>query len=128
MLKHKVALLPDMCRASADPITLKEGSPVGCLGLEQHTRRRNRVNGHVRGWIAASGELLLTVDQSFGKWDAESQGCLLYCASSCCVYTIQASGQSFRMTISLLLPSHEMFQTCHAGNCPKYITVRGCCL
>jgi hypothetical protein len=50
----------------ADPINLKEGGPVGCLGLEQHTRRRNRVNGHVRAWDAADGELLLTVDQSFG--------------------------------------------------------------
>ena len=56
-----------MCCAFADPITLKEGGPVGCLGLEQHTRRRNRVNGHVRAWDVASGELLLTVDQSFGK-------------------------------------------------------------
>ena len=128
MHQDTLRLLLYTCCASADSITLKEGSPVGCLGLEQHTRRRNRVNGHVREWDAASGELLLTVDQSFGKWDAESQSCLLYCASSCCVSTTQASGQSFRITISPLQPSYEMFQTCHAGNCPKYITVRGCCL
>jgi hypothetical protein len=60
---------------TADPITLKDGGPVGCLGLEQHTRRRNRVNGHVRDWDAASGELLLTVDQSFGKWLSELRMC-----------------------------------------------------
>ena len=65
VLKHNVSSVPYMY--CADPITLKEGSPVGCLGLEQHTRRRNRVNGHVRAWDAASGELLLTVDQSFGE-------------------------------------------------------------
>lgn len=89
-----------MCCACADPITLKEGGPVGCLGLEQHTRRRNRVNGHVREWNAGTGELLLTVDQSFGKWEAESHCSLLRSTSSCCVCTVQASSQFLRTSIS----------------------------
>lgn len=42
------------------------GAPVGVLGLEPHTRRRNRMNGHVvRG--GAQQCLSITVAQSFGN-------------------------------------------------------------
>lgn len=43
---------------------LRDGAPVGLLGIEMHTRRRNRMNGVVTH--AASG-LRVTVDQSFGN-------------------------------------------------------------
>lgn len=42
------------------------GAPVGVLGLEPHTRRRNRMNGHVARWGAQQG-LSITVAQSFGN-------------------------------------------------------------
>ncbi|MDP3228014.1 MAG: pyridoxamine 5'-phosphate oxidase family protein [Acidovorax sp.] len=53
--------------AAADPVLarLSPGAPVGVLGLEPHTRRRNRMNGAV----AAFGEagLSVAVVQSFGN-------------------------------------------------------------
>ena len=41
------------------------GAQVGLLGIELHTRRRNRLNGHVTG-AGASG-ITIAVDQSFGN-------------------------------------------------------------
>ncbi|KQO26899.1 pyridoxamine 5'-phosphate oxidase [Acidovorax sp. Leaf76] len=59
----QVAVPPD----AADPALaqLAPGTPVGVLGLEPHTRRRNRMNGRV----AAFGAQGLAVDvvQSFGN-------------------------------------------------------------
>ena len=47
------------------PATLKPGAPIGLLGIELWTRRRNRMNGHV---IAADARgFSLAVDQSFGN-------------------------------------------------------------
>lgn len=42
------------------------GAPVGVLGLEPHTRRRNRMNGRVVGMAAQQG-LSIAVAQSFGN-------------------------------------------------------------
>ena len=52
--------------AAGDPagIGLADGAAVGLLGIELHTRRRNRVNGEVE--LTPQG-LRLTVDQSFGN-------------------------------------------------------------
>eukprot|EP01023_Acetabularia_acetabulum_P006790 TRINITY_DN12863_c0_g1_i1.p1 TRINITY_DN12863_c0_g1~~TRINITY_DN12863_c0_g1_i1.p1 ORF type:complete len:259 (-),score=23.36 TRINITY_DN12863_c0_g1_i1:293-1069(-) len=47
-----------------DPIYLKDGGFMGCLGLELHSRRRNRVNGHLS--LIENG-VSLSVDQSFGN-------------------------------------------------------------
>jgi len=50
-----------------DPLlaALKPGAPVGLLGIELWTRRRNRMNGHV---IAADSRgFSVAVDQSFGN-------------------------------------------------------------
>lgn len=44
---------------------LLAGAPVGMLGLEAHTRRRNRLNGIVE--TAGNGEWRLRVTQSFGN-------------------------------------------------------------
>lgn len=52
---------------AADPLalSLRPGAPLGLLGIELATRRRNRVNGRIaqlgRGWFE------LEVDQSFGN-------------------------------------------------------------
>ncbi|MHC8297085.1 pyridoxamine 5'-phosphate oxidase family protein [Pseudomonas sp. LB3P58] len=48
-----------------DPAQLTEGAAIGLLGIELHTRRRNRLNGRV-GAITASG-FDVTVEQSFGN-------------------------------------------------------------
>jgi ferredoxin-NADP reductase/predicted pyridoxine 5'-phosphate oxidase superfamily flavin-nucleotide-binding protein len=48
-----------------DPAQLSDGSAIGLLGIELHTRRRNRINGHVRAMTA--GGFAVTVDQSFGN-------------------------------------------------------------
>jgi predicted pyridoxine 5'-phosphate oxidase superfamily flavin-nucleotide-binding protein len=50
-----------------DPLAanLSEGAPLGLLGLQPHTRRRNRLNGHVAA-LADDG-FAVRVDQSFGN-------------------------------------------------------------
>jgi predicted pyridoxine 5'-phosphate oxidase superfamily flavin-nucleotide-binding protein len=50
-----------------DPLTeaLVPGTPLGMLGIELPTRRRNRVNGHVAA-VDVSG-FVLAVEQSFGN-------------------------------------------------------------
>ncbi|WP_349741569.1 pyridoxamine 5'-phosphate oxidase family protein [Roseateles cavernae] len=60
----RVAVAPD----ADDPAlaTLAPGAPVGVLGLEPHTRRRNRMNGRVRAFDRQQG-LALAVEQSFGN-------------------------------------------------------------
>lgn len=52
---------------AGDPLqgTLADGAPIGLLGIEPHTRRRNRMNGIVRG-LNASG-FSVEVSQSFGN-------------------------------------------------------------
>lgn len=51
----------------ADPTSagLRDGEAVGLLGIELHTRRRNRANGLVVG--SDSAGLRIAVDQSFGN-------------------------------------------------------------
>jgi uncharacterized protein len=50
-----------------DPLAhnLAPGVPIGLLGIEPHTRRRNRANGHVS--FAAEGSFGVHVEQSFGN-------------------------------------------------------------
>lgn len=52
---------------AGDPLqgALIDGAPIGLLGIEPHTRRRNRMNGIVRG-LNASG-FAVEVSQSFGN-------------------------------------------------------------
>lgn len=59
---HIAALPP-----SIDPVraALRLGAPVGVLGIELTTRRRNRLNGHVME-VTPQG-FTLSVDQSFGN-------------------------------------------------------------
>lgn len=59
-----IATAPD----AADPVlaSLTPGAPVGVLGLEPHTRRRNRVNGTVAAF-GVQGILSIAVVQSFGN-------------------------------------------------------------
>src|SRR3546814_4895052 len=53
--------------AAADPLSahLAAGMPVGLLGIELATRRRNRMNGHVTD--VGDGAFSVQVDQSFGN-------------------------------------------------------------
>ncbi|WDM58238.1 pyridoxamine 5'-phosphate oxidase family protein [Pseudomonas sp. NEEL19] len=53
--------------AADDPATpgLVAGQAIGLLGIELHTRRRNRLNGQIRKAVA--GQLQVTVEQSFGN-------------------------------------------------------------
>ena len=50
-----------------DPVraAIKPGAPLGLLGIEMHTRRRNRLNGRVAS--LGDGSFTLAVDQSFGN-------------------------------------------------------------
>ncbi|MEM7522234.1 MAG: pyridoxamine 5'-phosphate oxidase family protein [Pseudomonadota bacterium] len=50
-----------------DPLaaSLREGAPLGLLGMEMAARRRNRMNGRVSA--ATAGGVAVTVDQSFGN-------------------------------------------------------------
>jgi predicted pyridoxine 5'-phosphate oxidase superfamily flavin-nucleotide-binding protein len=53
--------------AAHDPLAtaLREGATLGLLGIQPHTRRRNRMNGHVTH--AQPGRVRVHVDQSFGN-------------------------------------------------------------
>lgn len=53
--------------SSADPASsaLSAGAAVGLLGIELHSRRRNRLNGHVRSHDEHG--LAIAVDQAFGN-------------------------------------------------------------
>ncbi|MBK5526617.1 pyridoxamine 5'-phosphate oxidase family protein [Pseudomonas sp. TH06] len=55
----------DTLPAADDPAPLRNGEPIGLLGIELHTRRRNRLNGHV-GDLNDLG-FTLSVDQAFGN-------------------------------------------------------------
>lgn len=52
---------------NADPAgaRLTKGAPVGLLGIELHTRRRNRANGKVT--FAGEPGLIVAIEQSFGN-------------------------------------------------------------
>lgn len=60
-------LLIDTELADDDPATpgLAQGGAIGLLGIELHTRRRNRLNGQIRQ--VAGGRLEVVVEQSFGN-------------------------------------------------------------
>ncbi|WP_341702502.1 pyridoxamine 5'-phosphate oxidase family protein [Ferrovibrio sp.] len=60
-------LVIDARPAAADPLAghLKQGAPLGLLGIELPTRRRNRMNGQVAA--LQDGRITVTVDQSFGN-------------------------------------------------------------
>jgi uncharacterized protein len=57
----------DALPAAGDPLAgqLAQGAPLGLLGIEPHTRRRNRMNGTVES-LDATG-FMLEVQQSFGN-------------------------------------------------------------
>ncbi|WP_109109091.1 hypothetical protein [Azospirillum sp. TSO35-2] len=61
------ALHMDVRNEPGDPASqgMMPGAAVGQLGIELHTRRRNRVNGRLRA--SAAGGFELEVDQSFGN-------------------------------------------------------------
>ncbi len=61
------SLVLDAAPLSGDPLggSLKSGAPLGFLGIELPTRRRNRVNGRVVS--VDEGPLQIAVDLSFGN-------------------------------------------------------------
>ncbi|RSU24869.1 FAD-binding oxidoreductase [Sphingomonas koreensis] len=58
----EIGAIPD----PSDPATIgiQDGKPIGMLGIEMHTRRRNRMNGFV---TLTAGGIHIDVDQSFGN-------------------------------------------------------------
>lgn len=52
---------------AGDPVrdAVREGAPLGLLGIEMHTRRRNRMNGRVQ--TLTDRGFSISVDQSFGN-------------------------------------------------------------
>ncbi|WP_448098841.1 2Fe-2S iron-sulfur cluster-binding protein [Luteibacter yeojuensis] len=59
-----IALRPDPSDPAAEGV--REGEAIGLLGIEMHTRRRNRMNGFVAVPTAGTG-FRVDVDQSFGN-------------------------------------------------------------
>jgi ferredoxin-NADP reductase/predicted pyridoxine 5'-phosphate oxidase superfamily flavin-nucleotide-binding protein len=59
----------DIMRDAGDPAEagFDDGMPVGLLGIELHTRRRNRMNGTVRRAGNADDGFDIAVEQSFGN-------------------------------------------------------------
>ncbi|KAK9820168.1 hypothetical protein WJX72_007024 [[Myrmecia] bisecta] len=65
--------IPDPCHLKInslrtiyqDPAPFKAGDRIGALGLQFHTRRRNRMNGHIV--VRDCHSLTIQVDQSFGN-------------------------------------------------------------
>ncbi|MFJ3055175.1 pyridoxamine 5'-phosphate oxidase family protein [Herbaspirillum sp. NPDC087042] len=59
--------LSGMRMAAGDPLrgNLHDGAPLGLLGIEPHTRRRNRANGVLRAWSEQDMDIAIT--QSFGN-------------------------------------------------------------
>lgn len=55
----------DAAGDAEDPASFEVGAPIGMLGIQPHTRRRNRANGAVQE-VAGDG-LLVHVTQSFGN-------------------------------------------------------------
>lgn len=55
----------DTLPATEDPAQLDEGAAIGLLGIELHTRRRNRLNGHLHE-LTPQGFTVM-VDQAFGN-------------------------------------------------------------
>jgi predicted pyridoxine 5'-phosphate oxidase superfamily flavin-nucleotide-binding protein len=70
---------PNHLRIAAPPMAgdpliegLRPGAPLGLLGIELHTRRRNRMNGRVLR--ADKGDVLVTVEQTVGNCPKYIQG------------------------------------------------------
>jgi predicted pyridoxine 5'-phosphate oxidase superfamily flavin-nucleotide-binding protein len=64
---HARSLVMNAQPLAEDPLrqSLRQGAPLGLLGIELPTRRRNRANGHV---VRAAGDSFeLAVEQSFGN-------------------------------------------------------------
>jgi uncharacterized protein len=59
----RIAAVPDRDDPAAP--WFRAGAPIGLLGIDLATRRRNRANGVIAA--AADGELLVAVEQSFGN-------------------------------------------------------------
>lgn len=59
-----IALRPDPSDPAAEGV--REGEAIGLLGIEMHTRRRNRMNGFVAATTSGMG-FRVDVDQSFGN-------------------------------------------------------------
>lgn len=67
-------LVIDALPVDGDPLatSLQVGAPLGLLGIELHTRRRNRLNGRVRSRNA--GGLVVEVEQTVGNCPQYIQG------------------------------------------------------
>jgi len=65
-----IATLPDR----ADPLhaNMRSGQEIGMVGVQFHTRRRNRVNGRIHS--VSNGGFSITVTQSFGNCPKYIQG------------------------------------------------------
>ncbi len=63
----QIATAPDAADPVLQPLRARgPGAPVGVLGLEPHTRRRNRMNGRLARFDDTQG-LVVDVGQSFGN-------------------------------------------------------------
>ena len=102
----RLQALPD----AADPLaqTLQPGASIGLLGIEPHTRRRNRANGRV---VALDGRGFgLRIEQSFGNCPKYIQAREpVYVASAAAPVAAVASSQLDAAALQLVLGADTFF-------------------
>lgn len=124
--------------AADDPAQLADGEPVGLLGIELHTRRRNRLNGHVAN-LAPDG-FELTVDQAFGNCpqyiqlrqfqrvplaDPASRPARHLAALDDAVVALIASADTFFVASYVDTDGQRAVDVSHRGGQPGFVRVEG---
>lgn len=124
--------------AADDPAQLADGEPVGLLGIELHTRRRNRLNGHVAN-LAPDG-FELTVDQAFGNCpqyiqlrqfqrvplaDPASRPARHLTALDDAAVALIASADTFFVASYVDTDGHRAVDVSHRGGQPGFVRVEG---
>lgn len=130
-----------MRMAAGDPLrgNLHEGAPLGLLGIEPHTRRRNRANGVLRAWSGAGMDIAIT--QSFGNCpkyiqarqpellDAEALPATVISDSAALTPAMQALVRAadtfFIATASAGTERPEGVDVSHRGGKPGFVRVDG---
>ncbi|HYQ49338.1 MAG TPA: pyridoxamine 5'-phosphate oxidase family protein, partial [Pseudomonas sp.] len=123
---------------SDDPATpgLAAGEAIGLLGIELHTRRRNRMNGLIHR--ASSGQLAVAVEQSFGncpqyiqlrayrRVDEPAQGRLDSTGLDAQAVAMIENADTFFVASYIDHPDgHRCVDVSHRGGRPGFVKVEG---
>ena len=101
---------------SGDPLanSLRQGQPLGMLGIEFHTRRRNRLSGRIRS--ASTEGIELAVDQAWGN-------CPQYIQTRALVMTdaVPESGSNVELLQRFNVRARQMIQTADTFFVSSYV-------